>query len=147
MGAGKRVLYDYGGVIEFLEWSDILEMVSLGYEIGSHTSSHFRLSDISTNKEQLLFEVKESKLVIEKKLKIPCKYISWPFGLLSDIDKLSLEVIKQVGYEACFGLFRGSIISGKTNKFMIPRHHFEVEWPIEHIKYFLSGNMEKKVFL
>ena len=36
---------------------------------------------------------------------------------------------------------------GKTNKFMIPRHHFEVEWPIEHIKYFLSGNMEKKVFL
>ena len=134
---------NYGDVIEFLKWSNILDIVSLGYEIGSHTSSHFRLSDIYTNKERLLFEVEDSKLLIEKKLKIPCKYISWPFGLLSDIDKLSFEVIKQTGFEACFGLFRGSITPGKTNKYMIPRHHFEVEWPIEHIKYFLRGNMEK----
>ena len=61
---------NYGGVIEFLEWSDVLDMVSLGYEIGSHTSSHLRLSDISTNKERLLFEVEDSKLVIEKELKL-----------------------------------------------------------------------------
>ena len=134
---------NYGGVIEFLKWSDVLDMVSLGYEIGSHTSSHLRLSNISTNKKRLLFEIEKSKLVIEKEIKIPCKYISWPFGLLSDIDQLSIEVIKQTGYEACFGLFRGSITPGETNKFMIPRHHFEVQWPIEHIKYFLRGNMEK----
>ena len=134
---------NYGDVIEFLDWPDILNMISLGFEIGSHTSSHFRLSDISSNKDKLLFEIKGSKDLIEKKLKVPCKYISWPFGLRSDVNKTSIKVIENANYKACFGAFRGSIIPNKTNKFMIPRHHFEVEWPIAHTKYFLRGNMEK----
>ncbi len=136
---------NYGSVIQFMDWADILEMDSYGYEFGSHTANHVRLSDPLININELNKEIMESKEVIEKKLGKKCNYISWPFGELKDVNNQALEIIKNVGYLGCFGAFRGSVITNKTNRFMIPRHHFEVEWPISHTKYFLRGNMEKNI--
>ncbi len=77
-----------------------------------------------------------------QKLGKECKYISWPHGTEKDIDNTSLEMIKESGYKACFSAFRGSIDPDKTNIFRVPRHQFEVEWPILHTRYFANGNLE-----
>ncbi len=130
------------GVIETLKWSDLEKMLSLGYDVGSHTKTHARFSEISHSQSLLEDEIIGSKHVLETHLNYECKYISWPYGRVSDSDEVSLEMAKSAGYEACFGAFRGTVVSKETELFRIPRHHFEVEWPLRHIEFFARGNME-----
>jgi peptidoglycan/xylan/chitin deacetylase (PgdA/CDA1 family) len=133
----------YGGVIEMIRWSELREVVSHGFEVGSHTKSHARLALISKEPTLLEEEISGSKRKIEETLGIECKYISWPYGTRTDVDCSSLEMVRNAGYRACFGAFRGSIRPNiATDKYSVPRHHIEVQWPLSHIKYFARGNME-----
>jgi len=135
----------YKGVIEMLKWNDIKDMISHGFEIGSHTRTHARFSSISNNEDLMDEEITGSKHELEAITGKECKYISWPFGKLSDADNKSLEIVKRAGYCGCFGAFRGSCIPGKTDVFSIPRHQFEAQWPLSHIIYFAKGNLEVKM--
>ena len=136
----------YRAVIEMLRWSDLHEMVSLGFEIGSHTKTHARFSAISNNSMLLENEILGSKIELEANISgYECKYISWPYGKIKDADGESLEMVKKSGYQACFGAYRGSVKPGKTDITRIPRHQFEVQWPVSHIMYFTRGNREVKV--
>ena len=134
----------YKGVIEMLTWDDLAVLISDGFDIGSHTKNHYRFSDMSGNLSLLEEELLGSKQEIEKRLGIECKYIACPYGGIKDVNNVSLDMTKEVGYNACFGAYRGSVIPDKTNRYFIPRHHFESQWPISHIKFFLRGNMEYK---
>jgi hypothetical protein len=87
-------------------------------------------------------EIGGSKKQIEEELGQECRYISWPYGRLSDADNESLKAVERAGYEACFGAYRGTVRPGETDLFSIPRHHFEVQWPVSHVLYFARGNME-----
>lgn len=133
---------NYSGVIEMMNLEELREMKSRGFEVGSHTRTHGRLSDISGNKTLLDREVLGSKLELEDKLGSECKFIAWPFGRLNDIDEVSLDAIKNAGYYACFGGYRGLVLPGETDRFKIPRHNFEAQWPLSHIKYFAYGKNE-----
>ena len=117
-------------------------MVLLGFNIGSHSKTHNRLSDISVDLAHLKDEVQGSKNEIETNLGIECKYIAWPFGRHSDIDESSLKMIKSTDYHACFGAFRGTIYPNTTNIYKIPRHDIDLQSPIPHNEYFARGNME-----
>ena len=134
----------YTSVIEMLKWDDLRKLISLGYEIGSHTKTHARFSSISDDKGSIADEIIGSKKDLENKLDYECKYISWPYGKLSDVNEESLRMVRDAGYAACFGAYRGSVCTS-TNIFSIPRHHFEAQWPIFHITYFARGNMEIKI--
>ena len=132
------------GVIEMMRWSDLHHMIDEGYEIGSHTKTHARFAEISSIHELMVDEILGSKIELENNLNIECKYISWPFGKLTDADPKSLKMVKDAGYLACFGAFRGTVRPGSTDIFSIPRHHFEPQWPISHVEYFARGNWEVK---
>jgi len=132
----------YAAVIEMMRWDDLRQMTSSGFEVGSHTKTHARLSTISSDHGRLEDELAGSKQDIERALGRPCPYIAWPFGKRADVDEVSLRKIADVGYEACFGAFRGSLVPGKTDRYSIPRHQFEAQWPLRHIKYFAAGKME-----
>jgi len=132
----------YRDVIELMSLDDLKEILRQGYEIGSHTRTHARFSDISGSKEMMEHEIKGSKVDLELALGVEYKYISWPFGKLGDADPESLAMVKAAGYSACFGAYRGTVQPNETDIFSIPRHHFEVDGPIEHAKYFARGNME-----
>ena len=131
----------YEGVIEIATWEEILRAREDGFEIGSHTRQHARFSDISGT-DQLVDEIAGSKADLEAKLQEECRYISWPYGTRSDADEISLVMTRETGYSACFGAFRGTIIPHQTDVYSIPRHHIEMQWPLSHIRYFSSGNME-----
>ena len=66
----------YNSTIEMLRLSDMREMVSEGYQIGSHTKTHARFSVISKNSKLMEDEILGSKKELENKLDIECKYIS-----------------------------------------------------------------------
>lgn len=128
----------YRSAIEILSWDEVRSLPDFGVEIGSHTRTHARLSEISGNRDRLWDEVSGSKDEIEKNTGRPCKYISWPYGEAGDVDDRAIELIRAAGYDACFSAVRGSIEPGVSNEMKVPRHHFEVQWPWSHIKFFLS---------
>lgn len=133
----------YNAVIEMVCWEELAELVSLGFDVGSHTRTHARLSDISYAPNLIQDEIMGSKHDIEARLGVNCRYISWPYGTLGDIDAACLEMVEKADYAACFGAFRGQVLPGKTHRFRIPRHHFEAQWPLSHVTFFAQGGMEK----
>jgi peptidoglycan/xylan/chitin deacetylase (PgdA/CDA1 family) len=132
----------YRAVIEMCKWDDLHEMAAGGVEIGSHTRTHARLATISVDTRTLESEIIGSKQDIEARLGRECRFFAWPYGTRNDVDDTSLQVIEKAGYKACFGAYRGSIVPGKTNIMSIPRHLFESQWPLSHIKFFAAGNSD-----
>lgn len=134
----QRLQFDSPGKYEHAGWSDLQRACADGFEVGSHTKTHARLSEISAFAPQMEDEIAGSKRELERRLG-RCDYISWPYGGRADIDDLSLSAIERAGYHACFGAYRGRIVPGVTSRFNIPRHHFEPHWPLSHIRYFAHG--------
>ena len=54
------------------------EMINNGIEIGSHTIDHSKLSKLTYNEQ--VYNLKQSKKIIDEKLGIDCRYLSYPFG-------------------------------------------------------------------
>jgi peptidoglycan/xylan/chitin deacetylase (PgdA/CDA1 family) len=125
-----------------MDWDQIRAMRDAGFEIGTHTRHHVRLSDISHDAQRLDDEISGAKHDLEVALGEPCRYMSWPFGLHDDMDDAGLRAIERAGYELCFSAVRGRIESGRTSPFALPRHHFEPEWPWLHVRYFALGGSE-----
>ena len=132
---------DYQAPIEMMSWDEVTELVTWGFDVGSHTRHHARLSHLGED-ARLRDEIAGSKEDLEARLGQPCSTISWPFGTLDDISGRALEIVEESGYEACFGAYRGTVEPGKTDVMSIPRHHFEVQWPVSHVRYFAQGNRE-----
>jgi peptidoglycan/xylan/chitin deacetylase (PgdA/CDA1 family) len=131
--------------VEHSTWEDLVFVHTEGFEIGAHTQTHVRLSAISNNCQKLEDEIGGSKLAIEQRIGTACKYFSWPYGTLSDVDDEALRYIKAAGFRACFGAFRQRISPGLTSLYKIPRHHFEAHWPTSHVRAFACGFMEQRV--
>ena len=138
-----RATTNYPSVIEIATWDDLAKACAAGLEIGLHTRTHARFSEVSTSRAAIEDEIFGSKADLERQLGRECKYISWPYGRITDADGQSLRAVQEAGYRACFGAFRGRVIPKITDRFRIPRHHFEVEWPLSHVKCFAHGAMER----
>ena len=133
----------YAGVIELVRWEELREMQEAGIEIGSHGRTHARFSAISADPARLCDEIQGSKAELEQHLGRECRFISWPYGTLLDVSTVSLEVVADAGYAACFGAFRGQVQPQETDRLRIPRHHFETQWPWKHVRYFALGGHER----
>jgi hypothetical protein len=132
----------YAAPVEVLSWDDLAELSRRGVTVSSHTHTHARLSSLVT-RDQLYSEIAQSKILLEQKLGTECRYISWPFGMLADMSQQAFAMVRECGYAGCFAGYRGSIKPGHTNQFCIPRHHFEPNWPLSHVKLFASGYREQ----
>lgn len=135
---------NYKQPLAVMDWQTLADS---GFEVGAHTRTHQRLSDISNDESALQSEIFDCKREIEKALKIKCKYFAWPYGKQSDIDATSVDVVKRAGFMASFSAVRGTIEAEQTDPFDIPRHHMEPQWPIRHARFFAHGGMNSPVRL
>jgi peptidoglycan/xylan/chitin deacetylase (PgdA/CDA1 family) len=134
---------EYAGVIQMSTWDALKTAVAAGWDVGSHTRAHARLSEISVDAARLREEIEGSKYDIENRLGTECKYFAWPYGRMADVDRTVITAIRTAGYRAAFGAFRGTVAPSLTDEFSLPRHHFEVQWPLSHTEYFARGKMER----
>jgi peptidoglycan/xylan/chitin deacetylase (PgdA/CDA1 family) len=133
---------DTAPAFEHATWADLELARAQGFEVGSHTATHARLSEISGSEQRLEDEIAGSKHMLQRMLGTS-DYIAWPYGTRADVDDRAIAMIEKAGYEACFGAFRGQIVHAVTDRFRIPRHHFEPHWPLSHIRYFALGAGER----
>ncbi|MCZ8238808.1 MAG: polysaccharide deacetylase family protein [Leptospiraceae bacterium] len=114
---------------EYMEWSDIIQLSKNPlFEIGSHTYSHpWNPKDNlvtwvdnktpSKGNKEALFELKESKRLLETQLGIPIDYLAWPCGWYN--ERL-IELAKISGYKALLTTEEGANKPG-SDPFRIKR--------------------------
>ncbi|MHB8984666.1 MAG: polysaccharide deacetylase family protein [Eubacteriales bacterium] len=83
-------------------WSELRDMAARGMEIGSHTVSHPRLTELSP--EKALYQIKKSKLALEKGLGQPVRFFSYPHGCYNAAVE---KIVEESGYEAATSTLPG----------------------------------------
>lgn len=88
------------GQDDYMGWGQIKELAESGLiTIGSHSMNHPNLSEVDS-KDELEYEILESKKILEEKLKKRIDFFSYPFGGVSVKARASCA---RAGYRACVG--------------------------------------------
>ncbi len=74
-------------------WEGLRHLAAAGWEIGSHTVSHPRLTELDDR--ALATELGESKATCEQAMGAPCASIAYPYG---DVDVRVLGAARDAGY-------------------------------------------------
>src|SRR5271167_1077648 len=87
-----------------MSWTELRNLSSSGWEVGSHTRSHPRLTQLED--ADLIAELEGSRRDCEQNLDSPCQTIAFPYG---DVDSKVTAALDATGYLAAAGLprFRG----------------------------------------
>ena len=80
--------------LDGLTWAQLGELADEGWEIGSHTRTHPRLTELPD--EALARELRESRDACESALGRPCRSLAYPYG---DYDRRVIAAAADAGYE------------------------------------------------
>lgn len=117
-----------------MSWEQVRVLSSEGHVVGAHTLDHLSLD--SDNAEMLQKQIVGSKNRIEEVIGNKVEHFAFPFGKLKQLSPLGLQialsnfkyVYSQSNYRQYFS-FDGKVIN---------RRHFECDWPLDHVIYFLK---------
>ena len=94
-GIDEWVESPYSAELLPLTWEELTELSDAGWEIGSHSQTHPRLTQLDD--AALERELRESKAECERRLARPCTSIAYPFG---DVDERVVGAAARAGYRA-----------------------------------------------
>jgi peptidoglycan/xylan/chitin deacetylase (PgdA/CDA1 family) len=96
-----------------MSWDEVRKLADAGWEIGSHTRTHPRLTTVDSG--VLEAELRESRRECEEQVRVRCSSLAYPYG---DVDARVVAAARSAGYEAACALPRG--------RFARPQH---LLWP------------------
>jgi len=133
----------YRSPIRTMTWAQVRSISSSLAEIGCHTRTHARLSDISDDPARLADEIAGAKRIIEGHTGRPCTSFAWPYGTMADIDETAIAAIADAGFLINFSAIRGAVHPGTTDMMNVPRHQIEFHWPPHELALWANGYLEK----
>jgi peptidoglycan/xylan/chitin deacetylase (PgdA/CDA1 family) len=103
---------EHAGELECMSWDELRDLAGRGWEVGSHTRSHPRLTALDD--ERLADELRGSLEDCEERLGEPCRSLAYPY---SDVDDRVVRAAGRAGYR-----FAGVVPRG-------PAAPFPLLWP------------------
>jgi len=88
----------------------ILEMSDAGIEIGAHSMTHVKLTQL--DKDALWYEISQSRVLLEILLNKPVRTFSYPYGLVNEMVK---KFVRYAGYTHACGVWSGPAMFGEDN--------------------------------
>lgn len=101
-------------------------------DVASHTQDHLRLDCLI--KSKILSQIKQSKVCIEKELAVKCDYFCYPNG---NYNKLSKQLVKEVGYQAAFSTDVG-LCQSRDDLMTLKRFNFPAHKTIPELLFLLN---------
>jgi peptidoglycan/xylan/chitin deacetylase (PgdA/CDA1 family) len=89
----------HAGELRCLGWDELGALADEGWEIGSHTVTHPRLTQLDD--QRLADELAESRRTVEARLGRACTSIAYPYG---DVDARVVAAAGRAGYVAAAAL-------------------------------------------
>ena len=99
---GRWVGTEHQRELRPMSWREVRSLSDAGWEIGSHTKSHPRLTRITD--ARLSIELTDSRLECEQQIGKPCHSLAFPFG---EHDDRVIAEAKRAGYSAGATLLAG----------------------------------------
>lgn len=117
-----------------MRWSQILDLQKRGHIIGAHTLDHYMIN--TDNKVELDYQIGSCKKRIEEQTQEPCSYFAFPYGRLEHANEAAIEIaLKYYPYVFSQSNYKKYYSFGDR---VINRRHFEPDWPVKHVEYFIS---------
>jgi peptidoglycan/xylan/chitin deacetylase (PgdA/CDA1 family) len=113
----------HAGELAAMDWSDLGELMEIGWEIGSHTCTHPHLTRLDD--QALELELSDSREECTRRLGIPCNTIAYPYG---DVDERVAAAARRVGYLSGAMLSRGLQHVGPYHHPRVGIYHDDVWW-------------------
>lgn len=132
---------------EFLSWEDIESLLNQGHEIGNHTVSHPKLSELTA--DQVHEEIDGAQELLSQRLG-RIDHFAWPFGSFELLGQSAVEYLLGAGYVSIGSGVRGSHAPHTETVQDIPlvcmrRDNVESRWPLGHVKHFLINNANQPI--
>jgi peptidoglycan/xylan/chitin deacetylase (PgdA/CDA1 family) len=96
---GQWIGSEHEGELRCMSWEEVRRLAALGWEIGSHTCSHPKLTAIGD--AEAVAELTRSKQVCEAEVDRACESLAYPFGLH---NPAVVERAASTGYRAAVTL-------------------------------------------
>jgi len=119
-----------------LTLSEIRRLLAAGMEIGSHTISHPKLSQLPV--ESAWREIAESRHDLEKVLGVPVWSMAYPFGGADSVSTREMQMAERAGYDCAFINFGGGFRKD-TPWFGVPRVHISLDTTVPEFEAHVSG--------
>jgi peptidoglycan/xylan/chitin deacetylase (PgdA/CDA1 family)/folate-dependent phosphoribosylglycinamide formyltransferase PurN len=113
-----------------LTWNQLRQMEMDGFEMGSHTRTHFDCG--SQDLASLEYEIRGSKEDLEREIGKPVEYFSFPFGLHENISAPAAALASDI-YPYIFSAFGGDNLASPNAevKHLKRRGHSNSLWDLE----------------
>lgn len=122
--------------LEPMRPEDLKALVALGHEVGSHGISHTSIRAMA--EPMALHEMTYSRRRILEWTGQAPKSFAFPYGDTASSILDPVACLRSAGYEFGLTLRRGKV-ERTSNPLLMPRDHFEGNWPVRHLRYFLSS--------
>jgi peptidoglycan/xylan/chitin deacetylase (PgdA/CDA1 family) len=132
---------DLVGNVGYMKAEQLKDLIKRGHIIGDHTATHHRMMEDDT-KETLEYEIKESKIKLEKMLDTKINIFCWCGGEEEHYTKKAYDKIINAKYKYGFMTNSAPVICS-TNRMHIQRINIEDSWSISLTKLQVSGFMDK----
>jgi len=93
------------GRVPWMSWSQVREMHSRGFEIGSHTLTHPDLGQLRG--PRAWEEISDSKAKLEDQLGAPAPSFAYPFGRKENFCEENRQLAQRAGYRCCCSAYGG----------------------------------------
>lgn len=111
--------------LDNMNWTQVQTMNRWGFHFGSHTRNHVNLAAISD--EVALQELQGSLNDIRSQLGQQEVFIAFPYGCKQHITSARIDMMKELGYGACFSAYGG--LNEEIDRFNIKR--IGVNWAFD----------------
>lgn len=118
---------------------DDLRKLDQNHVIGSHTTTHCRLSE-DLDQQTLSFEITKSKSLLEDALQHEVNIFCWVGGEEFTYSKAAADLIKE-GYDLSF-MTNNAVVRPKANPLQIQRTNIEAENPLSLVRFQLAGFLD-----
>jgi glycosyltransferase involved in cell wall biosynthesis/peptidoglycan/xylan/chitin deacetylase (PgdA/CDA1 family) len=123
--------------LEPMRPEDLKTLVALGHEVGSHGISHTSIRAMA--EPMALHEMTYSRRRIQEWTGRAPNSFAFPYGDTASSVLDPAACLRSAGYEFGLTLRRGKV-ERTSNPLLLPRDHFEGNWPVRHLRYFLSSH-------
>jgi peptidoglycan/xylan/chitin deacetylase (PgdA/CDA1 family) len=121
-------------------WPEVRALEARGHRVGCHTRTHVRLAD-DLPAERLADEITQAGRDIAGKLGHPVDDFCWVGGEEWSYGAGAFDEVRRAGYRRVFMTNLYPVLPG-SSPIWIQRTNVEASWPIDQVKFYLSGVMD-----
>ncbi|MFA6243457.1 MAG: polysaccharide deacetylase family protein, partial [Candidatus Hydrogenedentales bacterium] len=122
-----------------LTWEQARELQSMGVEIGGHTVTHRRLTELTDSEQDV--EIGECARHLKENLLAEFPIFAYPYGSAFDYNVLSKDLTKRVGYSLAFSNRYGCVRPG-DDPWELRRIWIDATDPLESFQAKVEGRLE-----